>query len=278
MGINNVPMFAEAVAYIGFAGSLLEAEGDVPIALCQQTLRDADGEYSCSTGRMINSGTGLTHNTGGWTNFTQFPCETASVPSISPYVDRQCNPSPSPAIFYGEGMGTTGGELQTTYDIFLDCWEQEADTNGDGYPDTVVNMTLPVIDCPSNNVLPCSELVGGVNVNMVWMIRTAFSNQFDWVPLELNHPGGTWTCPIAITGGGQRKDLNQGQFMACFRQFVNDFNLVNYQDVSVSQLMDPLSQLNNTMFFLPDCTPHVPAGGTGGKNFSVLAKVPVLVQ
>ena len=33
-----------------------------------------------------------------------------------------------------------------------------------------------------------------------------------------------------------------------------------------------------TLYFLPDCSYHEPSGRTGGENFGVLAKVPVLVQ
>jgi hypothetical protein len=180
-------------------------------------------------------------------------------------------------------MGATGGEVQTVWDNFFDCWESDADSNGDGIPDTVVNMTLPVIDCPGNNVGNCAELVGAVNVNLVWMIRTAFANKFDWVPLEMTVPAGpdggtatTWSCGELATTA--KEDLSDEQFLNCFVDFVDEFDLVNYSNTPISSLMDPLSQLNNTMFFLPDCDAHIPVGGTGGRNFSVLAKIPVLVQ
>ena len=32
------------------------------------------------------------------------------------------------------------------------------------------------------------------------------------------------------------------------------------------------------MYYLPDCTPHEPTGTTGGENFGILAKIPVLVN
>ena len=58
-------MQAEAIAYLGFAGTFLPGEATDPIALCRASLLNAQGEYSCSTGRMINSGGGSTHNTAG---------------------------------------------------------------------------------------------------------------------------------------------------------------------------------------------------------------------
>ena len=41
---------------------------------------------------------------------------------------------------------------------------------------------------------------------------------------------------------------------------------------------DPAPYKKETIYFVPDCSPHVPTGGTGGENFGVLAKVPVLVD
>ena len=272
MGFSNFQMQAEATAYIGFAGSLLEAEADQPIALCEQTLLDGD-IYRCSTGRMINSGGGNTHNTGGWTNFTQEPCATASSPTVRPYVG--CAPASSPQLEFGEGMGTTGGQIQTVWDDFWDCWRTAADISPpDGRPDTIYNLTLPVIDCPGNNVSNCSELVGAVNVNMVWMIRQTDPN-YDWVPLTMDEDLdgiADWSCPA----GTDPNTLTDAQFLTCWDDFVTRFNLLNYQDVSVSTFS--LSDLNKTMFFLPDCEGHPGTGGTGGRNFGVLAKLPVLVK
>ena len=158
MGFTDFPMQAEAIAYIGFAGTFLPGEADEPIAICQETLLNAQGEYTCNTGRMINSGGGDTHNTAGWTNFTQDPCGTASSSSVTPYVG--CNATPSPEITLQVDMGTTGGQLQHIFDSFETCWLASADSDADGRPDTVYNMTLPVINCPANNVANCSRLVG----------------------------------------------------------------------------------------------------------------------
>jgi hypothetical protein len=40
----------------------------------------------------------------------------------------------------------------------------------------------------------------------------------------------------------------------------------------------PAPYANKSIYFLPDCTPHEPAGTSGGHNFGVLARIPVLVQ
>ncbi len=73
---------ATAVAYIGFAGTLQPEVADQPIAICRESLLNPDGSYTCSVGRMINSGQNAgstTTQSGGWTNFSQ-PCDTANVP------------------------------------------------------------------------------------------------------------------------------------------------------------------------------------------------------
>ena len=276
LGFSDFPMQAEAVAHIGFAGSLLPGEAGAPIVLCRQALLNAQAEYSCSTGRMINSGGGATHNTAGWTNFTQEPCETASSSSTRPYVG--CNPTPSPEITLQVNLGTTGGQMQNVFDDFMDCWETTADTDADGRPDTVYNMTLPVIECPGNNVGNCGLLVGAVNVNMVWVIRQAKSN-YSWVPTEMSGPGSfpDWVCPDSITGGAAFDDLSKNQRIACWGDFVDHFNLVNYAGTPITDL-SPLSSLNKTLYFVPDCDAHVPVGVTAGPNLGVLARIPVLVK
>ena len=275
IGFDEFPMQAEAIAYIGFAGTFLPGEATDPIALCKQSLLNAQGEYACDTGRMINSGGGATHNTAGWTNFTQEPCETASPPSTGPYVG--CSAIPSPEIALEVGMGTTGGELQTTWDSFYNCWFASNNTDSDVRPDIVKNLNLPVIECPANNVAPCSNLIGAANINLIWMIRQT-DPKFDWVPLKMTGGPGfsDWECPIVITNGKKRKDLNEGQFRACWGNFINHYKLVNYAGVSISEFAD--SDLLKTMFFIADCAAHVPPGVTGTQNLGVLAKVPVLVK
>ena len=276
MGFADFPMAAEAIAYIGFAGTFLPGEAAEPIAICEEALLNAQGEYSCSTGRMINSGRGNTHNTAGWTNFTQAPCATASSSSVRPYVG--CDATPSPEITLQVSMGTTGGQLQNIFDDLENCWLTSADSDADGRPDIVYNMTLPVIECPANNVSNCSKLIGAINVNMLWMVRQAQAN-YNWVPTEMSGPAPfpNWVCPDSITEGLEFDDLSTNQKEACWGNFVDHFNLVNYEGTPITSL-SPLSSLNKTLYFIPDCATHVPIGVTAGPNLGVLAKIPVLVQ
>jgi Flp pilus assembly protein TadG len=252
-GATGQMIDAVAVAYIGFAGTLQPQETDQPIAICLQAIVDGTGAYTCGVGRMINSGSNIGHQTGGWTNYSQ-PCQTAGGSDVRPLVCSNGNPEP---IALGQGMGTTGGMVQNAYDKLIDCWSKNAsiDTDGDGIPDKPWNMTLPVIDCLGNNVGPCSTVKGAVEVNVVWITRTD-KNQMKEVPTKM----GNWTCLAGSTP------------QQCWDSFVGHF-----------QLRDVLNGTNatyedKTIYFLPDCTPHVPAGITGGQNFGILAKIPVLVK
>ncbi len=126
-------MTAQAVAYIGFAGTIEPFELDQPIAICEEAITDPEGNYSCNIGRMINSGPNSnTSNTGAWTNFTQ-PCETANNPSVSPLVCGDGNPNP---LTVQVGMGTTNGEIQSTFgnpsgqESFYSCWWRQSNGGG----------------------------------------------------------------------------------------------------------------------------------------------------
>jgi Flp pilus assembly protein TadG len=268
-GIPGPALQAVAVAYIGFAGTLEPATADQPIAICLQAITDpSTGTYTCGVGRMSNSGlTNENRQTAGWTNFTQAPCQTANTGSIRPFVCGSGNPGP---LALGQGMGTTGGQVQTVYDQLRDCWtnpntrvdtngdglpDQPLDSDGDGWPDRPWPMTLPVIDCPGNNTSNCATLRGAVEVNVVWITRTD-RNQMLEVPRRM----GNWTCQSGYTP------------QQCWDSFANHFNL---RDV-LNQA--PATYENTTIYFVPDCTPHIPTGTTGGENYGILARIPVLVN
>jgi hypothetical protein len=162
------------------------------------------------------------------------------------------------------------------WDDFYSCWESSSDSNGDGKADTVFPLTLPVVSCPGKNVGNCSTLVGAVDVNLLWMVRNA-QNNYDWAPYEMSGPGiSSWVCPNSITGGAPFADLTASQKEACWHDFIAHYGLVNYAGASISTMKR--SDWSKTMYFFPDCTPHDRAGGTGGQNFGVLAKIPVLVD
>jgi hypothetical protein len=157
------------------------------------------------------------------------------------------------------------------------------DTNGDGWPDRPWGLTLPVIQCPGNNVGPCSQVVGAVTLNIVWITRND-KNQMVEVPKKMGSwppaDGVSWpddyTGPnVTVTNG-----LCSSAGSVCWQSFVAYFHLVldpDFQETPNASYT-PATYEDKTIYFLPDCTPHPPAGITGGENFGILAKIPVLVR
>ncbi len=69
-GGTNTGPFREAVAYIGFAGTLNPGEADQPIAICKESITDNTGQtVECNIGRMFNSEQRRHPHTAGWTDF-----------------------------------------------------------------------------------------------------------------------------------------------------------------------------------------------------------------
>ena len=259
LGHESFNMQAQAVAYIGFAGSLTPESVDQPIVVCSESILNAQGEYTCTIGRMINSGENLTsHETAGWSDFNQDnPCSGGT--NANAVRDLVCSEGNENPIVLGEVIATNGGEIQTAFDRLRDCWwnNSELDTNGDGVPDQPWNLTLPVVLCPGNNITTCQTVTGAVNLNIIWITEAGNDPHYNNVPREM----GDWACPVSESGEW------------CWNDFVSEsnFNLKNL-DGSLAPYQ------KKAIYFLPDCTPHEPTGHSGGRNFGILAKIPVLVQ
>ena len=273
-GYENFELSAEAVAYIGFAGTLIPGDVDQPIAICRDSLLDDDGQYTCNIGRMINSGQDAASNeTGGWTSFQQEdddgydPCQGGTnAQEVKSLVCADGNPEP---IILGKPVATTGGEVQVAFAALIQCWESKTGKT-QPWP-----LTLPVIDCgDENNVGPCEEVVGAVELNIVWIIdkgSTQGENAYKETPTQMQGAGDILDWPadglpcydIESSDGNERK--------TCWDGFALHFNLQNADGT-------PAPHDGKSIYFLPDCTPHEPTGISGGENFGILAKIPVLVQ
>jgi hypothetical protein len=247
-GFKNFILSTEAIAYIGFAGTLAPFEVDQPIAICSQSILSKGGEYSCTVGRMINSGSVVAaHETGGWTDYNQVnPCLGGTNASdVRSLVCGDGNPEP---IILGAPVSTNGGDISTAFKKFRDCW---ASKTGKRKP---WKLTLLVIDCPGNNISPCESVAGSVTVNIVWITGEGEDPLYKEAPTKM----GTWSDESA--DGSLR-----------WKNFVKGFGLKNLDNT-------PAPYEKKTIYFLPDCQPHVPTGRSGGQNFGILAKIPVLVK
>lgn len=262
-GKESQQMQAQAIAYIGFAGTIEPFGVDQPISICKQAITRED-KYTCNMGRMINSNNhACDSNTGAWTNFTQ-PCETATPPTVRPLVCGDGNPQP---LFLGKDMGGINGMTDNVFRDFRDCWLQHSEFGKRPWP-----IKLPVIRCDRypGPIDHCAPIIGVVEVNVLWVHR---GNKNDCMrpnnnPHDPNYPTimagvgdyGAWTSP------------NPDDAATSWASFFSHFHIQNAAPGC------PVECKKKTIYFLPDCTPHEPTGNTGGENFGVLAKIPVLVN
>ena len=265
LGFAGFNAAAEAVAYIGFAGEILPDEVDQPIAICRESLL-FNNMYQCNIGRMLNSGSqNETHNTAGWTNFSQ-PCETASDRDMIEIIGEppNCSGGNVYSIQFGIGIGATGGVQDNTLRALRECFGPTTRTEPWG-------MTLPVVECPGNNVSNCATVVGTVYVEVVWVsdkdadTEKKFEAE-DWPPAQM----GGWTCPSDPDCCGT-EETNSSWRACCWDDFVAHFNLKNVDDITAVYAQ-------KSIYFRPTCFPHLPTGVSGGQNFGILAEIPVLVN
>ncbi|MDH3346640.1 MAG: pilus assembly protein TadG-related protein [Desulfobulbaceae bacterium] len=260
LGYQSFFVRTDATAYIGFAGRLDPHDVDQPIAICEDSIQDGNDAYTCNIGRMINSGSNeLNNETGGWTNFDQDIATCQSGTNANEMSGLICGEGNPNEIELGIGVGANGGQIQSSFSDFTDCWLANTDIDDDGKGDKPWNITLLVVECPGNNMDNCSKVVGAVNLNIIW-INPQNDPGFDDVPRSMTGvpDKADWSC----------NDLNGEN---CWSSFVSHYNIQNVDG-------SPAPYQQKAIYFLPDCTPHVPMGETGGANFGILAKYPYLVQ
>lgn len=245
---------AEAVAYLGFTGTLDPFEVDQPIAICNTAIVDDDGGYTCNYGRMLHSGQAEGGETAAWTDFNQddSPCEGGTsankLRSLYNYGCSAMNPVP---IKFGVDMATTHGVTTSVYKEFMDCWEQHINANG--Y--IPWKITLPVIDCDDGFPTTCAKPIGAVTVNVMWVTPEGVG--------QIEYPSEMKEVPQYNDWTKDPGDSDE----EVWSDFVDHFNLVDADSI-----------LHKTIYFLPDCDEHKIKGDTGGKNYGVLAKIPKLVD
>jgi hypothetical protein len=291
LGFDSYQNAAAAVAYVGFVGKLLPNEVDWPIAVCYENVNDG-----CNVGRFIPD----PGDTGGWTNLEQpgggtAACSgSASNSSVNDLVHSCGGGINADDLILGWDVQTNNGQLEVFAPTF-DCWSkntvrlgpdrfdgrlQELDTDGDGHPDKPLTWRLPVIDCSVKPGGRCNSLIGAIQVDVLWMLNdtTNLSKLDEDAPWSMSRTGPngqqvrwdarTNTCVncakvVPVT------DPNNG--LQRWSSFVAAFNLRNADGT-------PAAWRAKTIYYAPDCQPvEGPFGGTGGANFGIRAKVPVLV-
>lgn len=283
-GYSNYQRTADAVAIRTGAGYFEPGDFDFPIAICIEAITGPDG-ITCNIGRMLNSGSNAdTHNTGGWTNFTQ-PCVTAN-PSNIPTTCGEGNTNVADNLYVNEGMGTVGGVQQSVLEDIRDCFfdanstNQNVDENGDpsgdpvprdvdgdGNVDRPLYAILPVISCPGNNISNCAVLLTGIQVEIVWISE-----------------GGTGqlTVPTKMYYNSFPPDVGNDDFWVApssstdeqiWTDFATHFSLKNSDDESA-----PLQK--KAVYFKPNCIESPPATGRGGSGnwTGIFSETAVIVE
>lgn len=259
-GFPTYPVRAEAIAYLGFAGSLFPHDVDQPIAICLEALLK-DNAYSCRVGRMFDANPNkcATYNSAAWTDFVQEnSCGGGGGVNNNEMRDLINSGTGNPIMLtLGASINTSGGVLQAISE-FRDRWIA---ITGRTKPWT---MTLPVILCEQSqqNLNNCAPLVGAVELNVLWVGPQGNPNQnyYNVIPYAFtNVPGySDWS---STTSDGQARWI----------EFARHYNLIDLCG-------DPITEVTSkSIYFLPDCKAHTPQGATGGQNFGILAKIPVLV-
>jgi len=287
-GYESFELSAEAVAYRGFAGKLLPGDVDLPIAICEESVPHGD----CNIGRFINSGQAVeSSETGGWTDFNQEGACQGGTNANAVTSLVECNGGVNDVVINGgEAMATNGGDIQSAFNTLINTWKNcatnpvfdedgneigrtpidiiDADGNpgSDGVPDVPWCTTLPLISCPGNNVGVCSIVTGAVKVCIVWITGAGDDPHFSNAPDHMDD----WVCDETLWDPVETTDLGE----ECWDQFVSHFNLQN-----VPGSVPPGAPYEKkSIYFKPDCTPQDLAGVSGGHNYGVLAKIPVLVD
>jgi Flp pilus assembly protein TadG len=252
-GHDSFQVSAEAVAYRGYAGTFAPGDFDQPVAICHEALWYG-GKLNCNVGRMINSGGNLsTHGSGGWTNFEQ-PCSgAANTPSITDAICGGGNEDPIDANY---PMTATGGEVTPAIRDIRDCFMNRSDA------DQPWEVTLPVIECPGNNVGNCENITGAITLKIVWISDN--NDKIEDAPTDMGDWDAAAIDPALMTNHEARWD-----------SFVGHFGL---NDVDDSGALVPAPFRTSSIYFLPLCEFSGPQGGPGGNNYGVLARIPVLVD
>jgi Flp pilus assembly protein TadG len=264
LGFVGFDVEAEAVAYIGFAGTMEPFAMDLPIALCARSLMEGEeeGTHKCSGATMLNSGSNLcSFNTGGWTDYNQpVPCNGNADPQFLKEIlpkNDVCTETGNPQVMtFDIDVNIQPGVDVAILDGLIACWKNKVN-----FADQAWRVILPVIDCYNPNVSTCSNLSGAVIADILYIT---------------NNNEKIEDFPSRVAG----VDLPEASGIQRWNHFVDHFGITTPCGTPAYYSDEPQSNGFTTMnaYFAPVCVPYSPVGHSGGKNFGILAKIPVLVH
>jgi hypothetical protein len=267
-GQQSFTIQAEAIAYRGFTASLPPGEVDTIIAICAQSIWedtngnmiiDSEDKLACNYGRMFDS-SGVTNeiNTAGWTDFYQ-PCTPGGGGPAANRWDLEdllegCLPRNS-EIKSGIGLRTNNGVVMPVFWELMKCWRTGYYVPGDrgkgrqrvadeyGEPVRPWTVTLPVIDCPEDEVRQCHVVLGAITVNIVWML------EMDTKDYMKNH------APKRMFNPKRNRfwKNDSEEWETRWNSFVEEFQL-KMPDGKLATTENDGNRMKS-IYFLPDCTP-----------------------
>lgn len=268
-GYEDFGVTAQAVAYIGFVGSLAEGEADIPIAICESSITNEDDEYDCGKVRLINSADKDNSNTGALTNFSVGCTDSFDANDLKtdPLDVTSCQMKNPGTLLLNSGISTGGGQVQVIFSALQDC----GGFNPKNPPvrDTPWEVTLPVVDCQGqSNPSGCLPVKGAVTMEIVLITDTFPSDEkkkYDDLPDRM----GTWEKP-SLTDPTKTGLDN-------WLSFVDHFDLQIAPDLPAEDA-DDYGFYQKTIYAKPSCEKSEVKGTTGGPAYGVLATIPVLVK
>jgi Putative Flp pilus-assembly TadE/G-like len=272
-GSDPFTVIRESVAYRSPAGEFPPSQFDTPFSVCKKYITDpASDGYDCSRGRVNNSGSNDSHQTGGLSNLS-YPCDTANPGEVS---DLACGGSGnSDRISTGVQIGVTNGTMPNVFRDWRACWNKTEPLKG----------TIPVIDCAKNNpdaIGPCEEVVGAATVWIVWITdNTAHPDKYDQIPTEMAAiPEANIDSSFACEETDLDNDGNELGAVGCWKKFAEHFKLTTPEDIPLSseEMADNNYGFKDvSLYFIPTCD-YNKAGGPGGDFYGVMSSYPVLVD
>jgi hypothetical protein len=264
LGMSESQMQARSVAYVGFSGTILPGEIDIPIAICQHGIKAVNDQHNCSSGRFTSSSENV-KQTAGWTDFGQ-PVECSDGASANSVSEVFCCGSKlNPKMNLIEEMNVTTEQVESLFTAIYNCWLKQADTDGDGEPDTPWTVTMPMIECHETGPGPCNKLIGTITMDIIWILNSADANKIDE---EAPRVMGQWSS-----------DDPDGRDR--WNSFVDAYSIKASAGSELAYWADSPEDngyRSETIYLSPSCNSNVQVGGTGGGNFGIRPKIPVLVN
>lgn len=270
LGFSSFKQSATAVAWVGYSGRFVKGEFDIPIALCEEMLKDDNGKYICDRAVMYEQ-----VETAMWTNMSQpespdDACNSADANEVKDLIGGV-----SPPLRLGVDMGVNNGLIDKAVSEMIKEWQDNVGEN----PDHPWRVKVPVVKCfdredPEVEENTCAELVGGVEVDIIWITDKENKSALALVPdvyYSLDQDGNKTKDPVFDVRDVDPPLSDEDRW----NQFAETMGLV--KDPTASPL-EPLPLNKDNFYFKASCDPMEPSGGPGGENFGMLARFPVLVN